>query len=327
MSTLLSNWPDAISKTVFVPDPYRSPSIGRRVAAEMLRTSADELDLLVELGLPASGEPGGQLFDPNDLYNLGMYSGTGRTQPELAFKMLFRFTTGKLADLFTQRRWKFVLELVCPDCTGAAPWEVHEPTTAAFNGTCDEVSAPLNSSSGTGEYSASVTTAGAHTPLLSPRLREICNDYLNADYRWHMLPEMMQFDYAAVHELGVTNCIAASLLLARRFHEAGYRAQARRGWFCGVLGGALDLPHAWVEVIDDDEQLRVVDLATAQLARRISPETEPFQELCLGSAINRVVPSSCPAEAPLAVHHCAANTTVRARSVIRPVAKLGKESP
>ncbi|MFI5793626.1 hypothetical protein [Streptomyces sp. NPDC051677] len=104
-----------------------------------------------------------------------------------------------------------------------------------------------------------------------------------------MIPVATQADYELVHELGATSCIAASRPLAERFRAAGYRAEARRGWFCGVLGGALDLPHACVEVEDDDGALKTVDIAKAQPAARLSSNAGEFQELCLGSITTNVV--------------------------------------
>ena len=127
----------------------------------------------------------------------------------------------------------------------------------------------------------------------------------------------MQADYRLVHELGATSCIAASLLLAERFRAAGYQAEAKRGWFCGVLGGALDLPHACVEVTDDDGVLRTVDIAKAQLAARLSADTEQFQELCLGSIYNKVIPSTASGSAAFCHHDCGSRKPVRVNADIR----------
>jgi hypothetical protein len=172
------------------------------------------------------------------------------------------------------------------------------------------------------EYTATITTTGARTPLLSPKLRRLTREYLDAGYRWQMIPVPMQADYQLVHALGMTSCIAASLLLAERFRMAGYRAEAKRGWFCGVLGGALDLPHACVEVEDDDGALRTVDIAKAQLAARLSARTEAFQELCLGSIYNKVIPSTAAGNASFGYHECGSPQPIRVRADIRAMRQI-----
>ncbi|MBB5928204.1 hypothetical protein [Streptomyces echinatus] len=288
------------------------------MAQEMLRCGTAEIDRLVAAGLPYEERSGVRHFDANDLYNLGMYSTTSKTQPELAFRMLFRFAGRPVDDLLRTKNWDFQVHLECPDCAGEAPWRLEEPDIVRFGGNVADVTAPAPGS-GSATYTATVTTTGARTPVLSPVLRQLTGEYLAAGYRWQMIPVPMQADYALVHELGATSCIAASLLLAERFRGAGYRAEAKRGWFCGVLGGALDLPHACVEVEDDDGKVKTIDIAKAQLAARLSASTGEFQELCLGSIYNKVIPSTASGNAALAHHECGSRTPVHVRADIRSV--------
>ncbi|MBQ0826583.1 hypothetical protein [Streptomyces tagetis] len=284
----------------------------------MLGCASAELDVLVDAGLPFEERAGVRHFDPNDLYNLGMYSGRTTTQPELAFRMLFRFTRRPVEELLRRKSWSFRLRLECPECAGPAPWHVAEPDVARFGGGLADVTAPA-AGAGRAAYAATVTTTGARTPLVSPALRALVADYLGAGHRWQMLPVAMQADFRLVHALGATSCVAASLLLADRFRGAGFEAEARRGWFCGVLGGALDLPHACVEVLDEDGVLKSIDIAKAQLAARLSADTEEFRELCLGSIHNKAIPSTASANAPLARHACGSRVPVEVRSDIRAV--------
>ncbi|MGW8328579.1 hypothetical protein ACWGLE_11825 [Streptomyces sp. NPDC055897] len=245
-----------------------------------------------------------------------MYSGRGNTQPELAFRMLFRFAGRPVGDLLREKSWDFKVALECTECEGEAPWRFAAPDADRFGGRVIGGTAPQASAS-SAHYEATVTTLGAHTPLVSTELRRLTRDYLDSGYRWQMIPVAMQADYGLVHALGVTSCIAASLLLAERFRSAGYRAEAKRGWFCGVLGGALDLPHASVEVVDDDGALKTVDIAKAQLAARLSPDTRDFQELCLGSVYNKVIPSTASGNAPFGYHECGSRQPVQVRADIR----------
>ncbi|MBA2890828.1 hypothetical protein [Nonomuraea soli] len=300
----------------FIPPAYSSRVEPESVARDMLRAGRAEIDELVAAGLPYEERAGVRHFDVNDLYNLGMYSGASTTQPELAFRMLFRFAGRPVDDLLRPKTWDFRVTLECAGCDEDAAWKLEEPDVVRFGGGVAGLS-PLTGGRGTAEYSAMVTTTGARTPLVSPVLRRLTRDYLDAGYRWQMIPVPMQADYELVHALGATSCIAASLFLAERFRVAGYRAEARRGWFCGVLGGALDLPHACVEVEDDDGATKTVDIAKAQLAARLSPDTGPFQELCLGSIYNKVIPSTASGNAAFGHHECGSPLPIQVRADIR----------
>ncbi|GGW42079.1 hypothetical protein GCM10010503_17990 [Streptomyces lucensis JCM 4490] len=286
------------------------------MAQEMLRCEPAEIDRLVDAGLPFEDRAGERFFDPNDLYNLGMYSNRTNTQPELAFRMLFRFAGRSVEDLLREKAWDFRVRLECVECEGTAPWRFEAPDVVRFGGRVAGGAAP-EACAGSAEYAATITTTGARTPLVSTELRRLTREYLDAGYRWQMIPVAMQADHELVHALGATSCIAASLHLAERFRAAGYRAEAKRGWFCGVLGGALDLPHACVEVEDEDGALRTVDIAKAQLAARLSPDTGAFQELCVGSIYNKVIPSTASGNASFGHHECGSPLPVQVRADIR----------
>ncbi|MER5546376.1 hypothetical protein ABT072_28925 [Streptomyces sp. NPDC002589] len=300
----------------FIPAEYSRRTQPESVAQEMLRCAPADIDRLADAGLPYEVRSGVRHFDVNDLYNLGMYSGRGNTQPELAFRMLFRFAHRPIGELLREKSWDFTVTLECVACQGKAPWRFAAPDAARFGGHVAGARAP-QPSAGSARWEATVTTLGARTPLISPQLRGLTRDYLSSGYRWQMIPVAMQADYELVHALGATSCIAASLLLAERFRSAGYRAEAKRGWFCGVLGGALDLPHACVEVVDDDGVLKTVDIAKAQLAARLSPDTGDFQELCLGSVYNKVIPSTASGNASFGHHECGSPQPVQVRADIR----------
>lgn len=309
-------WEKVVNSIEFIPVEYSSKTQPESVAQEMLCCEPTAIDRLVDAGLPFEHRSGVRHFDANDLYNIGMYSNSSKTQPELAFRLLFRFASRPVHDLLHTRSWDFRLQLACVDCAGAAPWHVEEPDVVRFGGRLVRVTAPATSS-GSAEYAATVITTGARTPVVSPVLRKLTREYLDAGYRWQMIPVPMQADYKLVHALGATSCIAASLFLAERFRAAGYKAEAKRGWFCGVLGGTLDLPHACVEVEDDDGALKTVDIAKAQLAARLSPDTGEFQDLCLGSIYNKVIPSTASGNAPFGYHECGSQAPAQVRADIR----------
>lgn len=308
-------WATIASEIVFVPVEFAQPSLNTQQAMEMLRCSRQALSGMVSAGLPAVELGGDWQFDANDIYNLGTYSGTGTTQPELAFKMLFRFMSAEISTLTSARAWSFRLHAECRDCADTATWAVAEPTTSRFGGSITETA--LVPQSGTVTYSAVVHNGGVRTPVVAQRIRSCTKDLIESGLRWQMLPSAMQGEFENVHARGVTNCISMSLALAQQLTSAGYEATARRGWFCGALGGILDLPHAWVEVVDDDGELKAIDPASSLLATKV-PSSEEFQELCLGTPFNRVIPASVLADAPLARHLCGApDDSVDVRTEIR----------
>ena len=317
-ATVDTPWEKVADSIEFIPGEYSEKVQPEAAAREMLRCEPVDIDRLVDAGLPFEYRDGVRYFDANDLYNLGMYSGRSTTQPELTFRMLFRFAGRPVDDLLREKSWDFRVRLECTDCAGAAPWRFEEPDVVRFGGRVVGLAAP-EPSAASAEYAAIVTTTGARTPLVSPELRRLTRDYLDAGYRWQMIPVPMQADFELVHAFGATSCIAASLFLAERFRAAGYRAEAKRGWFCGVLGGALDLPHASVEVEDDDGAFKTVDIAKAQLAARLSPDTGEFQELCLGSIYNKVIPSTASGNGSFGCHECGSRGPVEVRADIRSV--------
>jgi hypothetical protein len=311
-------WEKVANSIEFVPAEYSSRNQPESVAQEMLRCEPEEIDRLIDAGLPFEWRSGERCFDANDLYNLGMYSKSGRTQPELTFRLLFRFARRPVDDLLRAKEWDFRVALECTDCPEEAPWRLEEPCVLRFGGSVAGVTGP-SVSRGSAQYAATVTTTGARTPVVSPVLRRLTGEYLDAGYRWQMIPVPMQAHPDQVHAMGATSCIAASLHLAESFRAAGYRAEAKRGWFCGVLGGALDLPHACVEVEDDDGAVKTVDIAKAQLAARLSPDTEQFQELCLGSIYNKVIPSTASGNAPFGYHDCGSQLPIQVHTDIQAV--------
>ncbi|MEV6980304.1 hypothetical protein AB0M95_03445 [Sphaerisporangium sp. NPDC051017] len=307
------DWTAVANRISFVPIRFGRPSVDRRTAREILGCDDGDLAELAEAGLPYADDGADRLFDPDDLYNLAIYSGTGRTLPERAFGTLFRFTAGGTGGLTVPRAWRLTLRLECGDCRGPAAWSLHEPTGGSFGGGRSRALLPAPSER-EAAYTASVVTRGTRTPLVSPLLRKIAYEYLEGGLRWQMLPEDLQVDYDAVHDLGATGCVAGSLYLADRFRIEGYEAEARRGWFCDAPAGIAEVPYAWVEVIDDDGRPKAVDVTTPQLAARFSPGAQVFQDLCVGSAFNRVVLCDGLADEPLAAHACGGDP---ARVVVR----------
>ena len=63
----IDGWLKALSVTFLIPEGYRTETIDRISAMEILRCDDQVLDTLVRAGLPCAGEPGAELFDAYDL--------------------------------------------------------------------------------------------------------------------------------------------------------------------------------------------------------------------------------------------------------------------
>ena len=322
-----ARWFESLDALFRVPAGFRDECVSRVEAAAMLGCGDELLGELVARGLPCSGEPGAERFDRYDLFNLGLYSGTGSSLPERGIRFALRWMSGAPETWFRPARWTFSVELACPregGC-GADPWwSLALPRPDAFGGrTLHLESTPGGATAGPGDaecgggglaLSATLETRGQHLELRSPALLRITHDFMERGHRWVRLPEELQRRPELVLPAGVAPCISASLWLQQRFGEAGFEARTRRGWILGML----DLAHAWVEVRDVDGVVKPVDPVFAMLAAHAEAAHPDFAAACLGSRMNRLLPTAHAADEPLSRHRCGGRESRPAhRTVIR----------
>ena len=169
--------------------------------------------------------------------------------------------------------------------------------------------------------SGEVCTTGKLMELCSPRLREIVDEFFATGYRWVRMPEPLQWQYERVLSAGVAPCISASLLLERRFAEAGYETFTRRGWLLGML----DLAHSWLEVVDDDGVFKPIDPIFTWLTE-YAPDPHPdLAEASIGSRMNRLLPAAMAANGRMATHECGGvSVDPRRKTIIRRIPKRRK---
>ncbi|MBM7075407.1 hypothetical protein [Micromonospora humida] len=312
------SWLAALRRITLVPPAHREATVDRAGALGLLRCPAETLDLLVEAGLPVTGEGDERRFCHYDLINLGLYSGSGNSLPEIGWEFAFRFSLKPAATWTEPRSWRMTATLRCPDggCGTDPGWLLHRPvpelTGGAASGwtsaagpvtvTDDEVRLPAVPDLVTVDLD--LVTAGRADRIVSPRLARLFADIRHGGPRFQMLPSSWQVDPDDTLANGVVNCVSASLYLERECRAMGYEAYARRGWLIGMM----DLDHAWLEVRDDDGRIKAVDPVMALLARLLPGDRTAFEEFCIGSSLNRVLPCACRAEGPMAVHHCGGRT-------------------
>jgi hypothetical protein len=295
-----ADWMAALHRFTPIPAGHRCESVDAAEASSLLRCSTATLDRLVGAGLPCACAAGSRRFDPHDLYNLALASGSHRSIPELTTSIVVRLSEAPLQAWLEPRRWHFSVELGCPreDCGARPDWGFALPQPELAHGR----SGGWETTRGPGRCTVSgmLETRGEQRSLRSRRLRAITRTLI-ADYRFHSLPESLEADVAALRAGTVVNCVGAGVLLADEFVAAGYDAVARKGYLLGVLGFAV---HGWVEVVDDDGERKRIDPVLAMVAQRSTRPSADFAELCLGSVLNRVVPSAARPGEPLASHDC-----------------------
>ncbi|WP_266401071.1 hypothetical protein [Streptomyces sp. NBC_01275] len=322
-----NGWLNSLAALYAMPEDHRDFSVGRPAALDVLRCDGPVLDLLVGAGLQCADIDGAQHFDRYDLFNLALASQSGRSLPEISMRYALRWMQGAPATWTEPLDWNFDVELGCPlgDGCGADPrWEHARLLPEATGGqllswqtepTDVRVTDDVVRHSGPGpvRLAGSLRTCGELRTLRSQKLRYIVDEFLAHDYTWARMPETLQAQETRMLAAGVAPCIAASIFLEREFRAAGYEAITRRGWIMGVL----DLAHSWVEVTDDDGMTKCVDVTfrkLTQYAHRPHPE---LAEACVGSRLNRLLPTSIPADGAMAGHRCGgvARTPLRKTTV------------
>ncbi len=321
-----AGWLASLEQLFAIPPEYRRLDAPRAHALEMLRCTEATLDALVAAGLPCEGPPGDERFDGNDLFNVALYSSSRASVPERAFQFVLRWMTDPSDSWFETRRWSFSLELT-PDgrSGGASRLLLARPRPELLGGRLlDLESEPAEAAAREGDIVADgvdrltlrgrIETTGARMALRSPRLRDIVEEFESTPYRWLKLPEQLQRQPERLLPHGVATCIAASLHLERRCHDAGLRARTRRGWVLGML----DLAHAWLEVCDDDGVVKTIDPIFALLSSLVDDPNPDFRTACRGSRLNRLLATDHRADEPLELRLLDGRSApVRRKTVIR----------
>jgi hypothetical protein len=316
---------------VLVEDAERAATIPAAEAAEMLRLSRDELDWLTAVGLPCAGVGESRRYDYRDLYNVGLYSGTGRSRPEQALKVMMRFASLPAADLLSRRRWLIRMSATCLVCRGsewsAGSWHVRQPDLEPAGGQTISWQVHVPAGGAAAEavpdllVEGVVETIGSRRQIRSPAIRAVVDEFLARGLRWHLLTSEQRRDIELAHRSGVTDCVIASRHLADQLTAMGIQASTRRGW----MSGFVNSPHTWLEVVDEDGVLKMVDAVLPGMAEMLSPGSESYRRLALGSFINRVIRADCPGDQPLVVHrHGDEMVDVDLLTEVRPVRSSGQ---
>lgn len=330
MTTGVAAWRGALEGLVPVPAGRHERLLTLAEARATLGCTEDVLAGLIEHGLPvaevAAGEP---RLDQHDVINVGLYSGTGRSMPELAQRALLRFAAGDPAGWAAPGRWSIAVEHRCaaagaPGPEHAGPWTLAEPDPGRWGGVIEAWEARegvrLPAQHGgpalpspdhatvTGRVFLVGRTARVSARAVADAFHALVHGIRRGSPRFQWLPAALRADPDAGARLGVIDCGSGSLLLARELRRLGFQAHAREGHVLGLV----PTQHAWVEVLDGDGAWKALDPIFCAIAGRVPSSRPEFEEFCLGSFGSWVLPWAVEVGAPIAVHHCGRAATASA---------------
>lgn len=278
-----SVWGAGVRAMVPVPPEHRQLEADATAVRATLRCSEEDLEALRRSGIVWVERGGVQLFDPIDVYNVGLLSGSGRTVPEVASSYF-----SQLAD------------------AGYEAWTAPARTEVNVD-RADEGSGELVGELGCLRFPAR-DAAGRQTATYMPhpavevpvssRLTSLFDDIL-ADFSFQLLPDSLKEDADAIAALGVGDCHGLSLVLAGRCAEAGFAAVVERGFIRGRFGWGA---HAWVRVEDEDDRPKVLDPTLPLVAASQGADAGGFSRFCCGRLVTRVVPRALRLDGRPPVH-------------------------
>jgi hypothetical protein len=308
-------WLQSLAGLVSVPAPYRSLNQDRAAARATLRCDDQTLSMLVQEGLPCEGPGGAERFDPYDVYNLGLYSGSRRSLPEFAALFVSRMAQADPASWTTAAGWQIQLTARCqapPDarsCCEDGRWAVMRPTPETYGGLVQHTQADaslavtplaleITAPDGQIDIGWRMCTAGARYQLHSPVLREMMH-WVLSDFRFQSVPPALAESPDELRQLRIADCIGGSILMEGECRRLGIPARTQRTMMLGV---ATFLCHGRLECTDDDGVSKALDSGLCAAARLSPSRVDAFDEFCHGSTSNRIIPLTGSFQTPFVRH-------------------------
>jgi hypothetical protein len=292
-----------LERAVIPPRELGDVLIDQATARRLLRCDEAAIATLLAAGLPGFGA-GEEGLRRCDVLNVGLYSGSGRTIPEIAEAHRVRFAAEPRENWLTPRAWDISFDLRCPRGCAEGCWFLRRPSPERAGGAVVDWPATQARSGSSLRVAAQVIVAGAEGVVQPEGARmlfmELVDDLVHQRIRYQYLPPGLRRDPEAAVECRVLDCMAASLLLQRRCQDLGLAARTRKG----LLLGAATVEHVWLELLGIDGGWVPMDPVLAALASR-SGEGEGFVEFACGSIANRLLRWELGADQELLGHLCA----------------------
>lgn len=290
-------WRQAAATVQRLPESLRTSPLTRREVLAVLRCGEAGLAELVEAGWATGTDDGGSpVFDRFDVLNVGLYSRTGRSLPEIGSLFVRHLGLVPEAELVSPRRWTAKVSAsytACDTCRRGPCLVEYGEVAAAANVLASEKWRVNHSPKAPGEtgsplrrveLTGQATLAGSVAEVRNPDVLDAYRT-LVADYTYQFLPRAAYAAMDVVEELRLVDCLAAATLLSRWLDERGLENVIRYGLLMGPVGSGT---HAWVEVVDDDGEPKVLDPTLVMLAEA-APDSA-LARLACGSSLNVVLP-------------------------------------
>jgi hypothetical protein len=296
----------------------------RRVLAQVVRTPRQHRQpkdaawaaRILNCGMPAVEEltaayEGDGSFDAYDVWNIGLHSGSRRSQPEFEAIFLGRALSAG-TDWAAPARYRIRAEAQCPrgaDC--ASPrWS---PPRIAHTVWTDSVR-----QAGGAWWLGTVDRSGSPAAVRSSHITEVWHTTLR-NYRFHYTYRDLD-QAAAVRRRRVGSCHGLSDLLAEELTGNGSEARVRHGF---IWGGMTAQVHQWVEAADVDGVWKTLDISMAAQSDMFFGAE--YKRFCFGSLPSRVIPMELSAT-PTARHDCGPHSLDVDVTLRRPRARSGGDA-
>lgn len=265
------NWAPVLARVELTPPGYRQ-LVGAAYAKSILRCSQSDLDALVA----TCGEAPGSRLDAFDVWNIGLYSRSRRSRPELEMSYFWR-TVLKRGDWLEPIRHQVTFLAACP--RGAAcdsdSWsypDVHGITW---------LDCVLRQ--GEAQWAGEVEQPGTTAIISSGLIARVWHASLER-YRYHYTYPALAAVVQETQRRKVGDCTALSVMLVAELLDRGFRARVRSGFLLGGMAGRI---HQWAEVADYDGHWKALDLSMALIGEIFS--MKDYIDFCFGSISNRVI--------------------------------------
>lgn len=277
-----------------MPPKWAKYDTSAETAATMLRCTLEDIAQLAEQGLPHVTSAQGPLFEYFDIMNVGRFSQTGVTTPELTGLTLMRFSRKPASAWLGNKEW--VVRVRLPDEESGRYWiRVPDFASPGITRLDQQFNQPVVAETQQNQsYTVAIRVNGAHDLIYASAVRDVYRDLLetlrSGEVTYQAVCEPLRAEHSLAWKLGMADCMVANRVLADRLRSTGLRARARRGFILGLVGSE----HAWCEV-HEDGRWKSLDVTFAAMPsglplRKHTPEQDEFVSNCFGTRFNRCVP-------------------------------------
>lgn len=290
----VSQLTDSLLRFTVIPSKWAKYDTSAETAASMLRCNLEDIAQLARQGLPHVVSARGPLFEYVDIMNVGRFSQTGVTTPELTALTLMRFSSKPGSAWLGDKEW--VVRVRLPNEGSGRYWirvpDFDSPGITRLDQRFDQPVVARTQQNQS--YTVAIRVNGAHDAIYSSMVRDVYRDLLetlrSSKVIFQSVCEPLRAEHLLAWKLGMADCMVASRVMADRLRRIGLCARARRGFILGLVGSE----HAWCEV-HEDGRWKNLDVTFAAMPsglslRKHTPEQDEFVSHCFGTRFNRCVP-------------------------------------